>query len=131
MHDVDLIKYSGQEVLVRFEYVTDDAVNLEGVLIDGFQIPEADLNLNPLSKEWNPDGFVLVNNVLPQKFIVRLVEFNFDGTNTIREVILDENNEVSIDVLKKGNDVEKVGLVVAGATLDTYQPAAFNLIYPD
>ena len=116
---------------MRFEYVTDDAVNLEGVLIDGLQIPEADLSLNVLSKEWNPEGFVLVNNVLPQKFIVRLVEFHFDGTNTIREVILDENNNGSIDVLKKGNNVQKVGLVVAGATLGTYQPAGFNLIYPD
>ena len=131
VHDVELTKYSGQEVLVRFEYVTDDAVNLEGVLIDGFQIPEAGLSLNVLSKEWNPEGFVLVNNVLPQKFIVRLVEFRFDGTNTIREVILDENNNGSIDVLKKGNNVKKVGLVVAGATLGTYQPAGFNLIYPD
>ena len=73
----------------------------------------------------------MVNNVLPQKFIVRLVEFHFDGTNTIREVILDENNNGSIDVLKKGNNVQKVGLVVAGATLGTYQTAAFNLIYPD
>ena len=130
-HDVDLLEYSGREVLLRFEYVTDDAVNLEGVLIDGFEITEADINLNPLSKEWTTEGFVLVNNVLPQKFIVRLVEFHFDGTNTIREVVLDENNEGSIDLPKKEDTVKKIGLVVAGATLHTYQPSVFNLVYPD
>ena len=128
-HDVNLSEYSGKEVLLRFEYVTDDAVNLGGVLIDRFEIVGTDVTLNPNSSGWIPEGFMLVNNVLPQKFIVRLVEFHFDGTNTIRKVKLDENNETSIDILKKDGSVKKVGLVVAGATLNTYRPTAFNLIY--
>ena len=130
-HDVNLAEYSGQEVLLRFEYVTDDAVNLSGVLLEQFKIKGTDISLNPESSGWNSEGFILVNNVLPQRFIVRLVEFYFDGTTTTYEVPLDNNNEISFEVREKDDKVRKVGLIVAGATLHTYQPAGFNLIYPD
>ena len=40
MDDVDLTPYAGSEVLVRFEYVTDDAVNGRGLCLDDFAIDE-------------------------------------------------------------------------------------------
>ena len=36
---VDLSKFAGQEVLLRFEYITDTAVNAEGFLVDDLRIP--------------------------------------------------------------------------------------------
>ena len=37
---VDLTPYAGSEVLIRFEYVTDDAVNGRGLCLDDFAIDE-------------------------------------------------------------------------------------------
>ena len=40
---MDLSDYAGEEsVLLRFEYITDDGVNLDGILIDDVAIPEID-----------------------------------------------------------------------------------------
>ncbi len=35
---VDLTPFAGKEVQVRFEYVTDDAVNGPGMLLDNFAV---------------------------------------------------------------------------------------------
>ena len=40
---IDLTPFAGGPVLLRFEYVTDDAVYLDGLLIDDLSIPELDL----------------------------------------------------------------------------------------
>ena len=37
---MDLTPYAGKEILVRFEMITDDAVNMPGLLIDKIAIPE-------------------------------------------------------------------------------------------
>ena len=39
---IDLSDYVGRPVLVRFEYITDDAVNLDGVVLDDIAVPEID-----------------------------------------------------------------------------------------
>ena len=43
---IDLTPFAGGSVLLRFEYVTDDAVYLDGLLIDDLSIPELDLDLS-------------------------------------------------------------------------------------
>ena len=42
---IDLTPFAGGPVLLRFEYVTDDAVYLDGLLIDDLSIPELDLSI--------------------------------------------------------------------------------------
>ena len=37
---VDLTSFAGKEILLRFEMVTDDAVNQPGLLLDNIAIPE-------------------------------------------------------------------------------------------
>ena len=37
---VDLTPYAGEEVLVRFHYVTDDAINGTGLCLDTISLPE-------------------------------------------------------------------------------------------
>ena len=71
---VDLTPYAGSEVLVRFEYVTDDAVNGRGLCLDDFAIDEigwADDAEN--DGGWEADGFARVNNLVPEEFLVQIV----------------------------------------------------------
>lgn len=72
---VDLTPYAGQDILVRFEYITDAAVTQPGMLIDDVSIPEigyfADFESGP--DEWIAEGWLLMDNVLPQRFLVQVV----------------------------------------------------------
>ena len=56
---VDLTPFAGGPVLVRFEYVTDDAVYLDGILVDDLSIPELNLDLSSANDDWHADGFRL------------------------------------------------------------------------
>jgi bacillopeptidase F (M6 metalloprotease family) len=67
---VDLSIYAGKIVQLRFEYVTDAAVNGEGLLLDDISIEAVNTTTDFETDEggWQPQGFVRVQNVLPQTF---------------------------------------------------------------
>jgi hypothetical protein len=73
---VDLSRYTGGTVLVRFEYVTDDAVNYPGWLIDTVSVPElayyADFEVD--DGGWQSEGWLLTDNLLPQSWSVQVIE---------------------------------------------------------
>ncbi len=74
---VDLSSYVGQEVLVRFEYITDDAVHRPGLVLDGISIPEIDYydDFEVDGGGWEPAGFVRHANVLSQRWLIQLISF--------------------------------------------------------
>ncbi len=70
--NVDLSEYSGQRILVRFQYVTDDALNDIGMCLRDLAITGA--GVHPVEDEWAGDGFVLMENVVRQEFIVQIIQ---------------------------------------------------------
>src|SRR3990172_4555077 len=74
---VDLSAFGGQEILVRFEYVTDAAVNGEGLLVDDVRLDAVgyDEDFETGDGGWEADGFVRLYNQLPQTFRAALIEF--------------------------------------------------------
>jgi len=74
--EVDLSAYVGGSVQLRFEYVTDDAVNYPGWLIDDISVPElayyADFETN--NGGWQSEGWLLTDNKLPQGWLVQVIE---------------------------------------------------------
>jgi hypothetical protein len=82
---VDLTPYAGQEILVRFEYITDDAVNRPGFALDDLAIPEIAYSSDFEADDggWVPAGFIRHANVLPQNWLVQLVLFG-PGTTVER-----------------------------------------------
>ena len=126
---VDLGKFSHEEVLVRFEYVTDDAVNLDGMVLGKFEIPETGISLEAGDEAWVSSGFVLIGEPIDQLFIVRIVETLADGGFQIREVKLDEQNMGYFEVRHRdGQQIEKATLIVAGATENSTQPGIFKIL---
>jgi immune inhibitor A len=79
---VDLSEYVGQEVLIRFEYITDDAVNRPGFVLDDVAIPEIEYfsDLEEDGDEWDAAGFIRHANVLPQRWLVQLILFGPETT---------------------------------------------------
>ncbi len=73
---VDLTPYTGQEIMIRFEYITDDATTQPGMLIDDVSIPEigyAD-DMESGVGDWVTEGWIRTDNILPQDFLVLLVQ---------------------------------------------------------
>ncbi len=69
---VDLSRYAGQRILVRFQYVTDDALNDIGLCLRELTIAAA--NVRPDDGGWTADGFVKTDNRVPQEFLVQVLQ---------------------------------------------------------
>ena len=67
--EVSLADYAGPETLVRFHYVTDDAIHGPGFCVRELAVSGDDGE----SGEWQADGFVLVNNRVRQDWIVWVI----------------------------------------------------------
>jgi hypothetical protein len=122
--DVDISHLAGQEVLLRFEYITDAAVNGEGMVIDDVSIPETDYFSDFEQDEggWEAEGWVRATNVLPQAFRLALIADG--GDTTVEYITLDEGHRASIPL--DFDAADEYVLVVMGTTRFTRQPAAYS-----
>jgi hypothetical protein len=120
---VDLSDYAGQQVLIRFEYITDAAVNGEGLLVDDIAIPELEYfeDFEVGDGGWQAQGFARVQNVLPQHFRLALISHGAD--TTVQILVVPAANVLDIPI-----DGETT-LVVMGATRFTRQPATYRLTF--
>ena len=123
---VDLSDFTGEEVTLRFDYVTDAAVNGVGMVIDDIRLEAIDYFTDFEADEggWNAEGFVRVQNVLPQSFRLSLITYGDEVSVT--PVDLNENNQATVD-LTIGSDVDSVVLVVSGTTHFTRQKAEYSI----
>lgn len=124
---VDLSKYAGKSIQVRFEYVTDAAVNGEGLLLDDIEIPQLGYAADFESGEdgWDGAGFVRIKNVLPQTFQLALISKGKNGVQV--EVISLRDDQTAEIPLQIGGDVTEVTLVVSGSTRFTRMPADYTI----
>ncbi len=124
---VDLSQFAGQRVWLRFEYVTDAAINGEGFLLDDVSIPEVAYfsDFEQDDGGWEASGFARVENSLPQAFRLALLTRTWDGV-AVEMIPLspDQTAEIAIHI---GDDVEEVVLVVTGTTRFTRQPASYEI----
>ncbi len=122
---VDLSQFAGQEIQLRFEYVTDAAVHGEGLLLDDLSIPEigysADFEQD--DESWQAEGWVRLENVLPQTYRLALITKG-DQIN-VQYLDLGADNRVEIP-LSLGAEVDEAVLVVSGTTRFTRQKAAYR-----
>jgi len=120
---VDLSQFAGKKVYLRFEYITDAAVNGEGLLLDMVEIPEigylADFEQD--DGGWNGDGFVRIENALPQTFRVSLIQNGGDTRVYKYTVNPGELINIPVEIGRSG-----ATLVVSGTTRFTRQPASYR-----
>ncbi len=123
---VDLSAYAGQKILVRFEYITDAALNYASVMLDDISVPEINYACSFESDNcgWESKGFARVDNVLPQTFVVQLIHES-GGQTTVERVPLDANRQGSLALNLLDGDTAI--LVVSGTTPFTTELASFEL----
>jgi hypothetical protein len=122
---VDLSQFAGQEVTLRFEYVTDAEANGEGFLLDDLEIPQAgyftDFEVD--SGGWEAEGFARVQNILPQTFRVAVIKQG--NTTTVEKFALSGENRLQLPIDFRGG-VNEIILVVSGTSRFTNQPANYQ-----
>ena len=121
---VDLSNYAGKKVFVRFEYVTDAAVNGEGFMVDDVRVEAAGYRSDFEADDggWIAEGFVRVRNILPQTFRLALITTG-DSSVTKIPVNADQTAEISISLKPS----ETAYLVVAGTTRFTRELASYQI----
>ncbi|HSV86058.1 MAG TPA: hypothetical protein VLH85_05750 [Levilinea sp.] len=117
---VDISRFAGRQVQLRFEYVTDAAVNGEGLLLDDIAIPHINY-FTDFEKDdggWAASGFVRIQNRLPQTYLVSLIR-----TGAI--ITVETMRVAGGELLQLAEDGEVV-MVISGATRFTRQPAEYR-----
>jgi hypothetical protein len=91
-----LAAYAGKTVQLRFEYVTDAALNFDGFALDDITIPEIGFS-DDAEKDsgWTSNGFIRSSNVVKQRYVVQLIRFG--AAPTVERHIV-ENGTLELDV---------------------------------
>jgi hypothetical protein len=123
--NVDLSSFTGQTVALRFEYVTDAAVNGEGFLLDDIQVSAIDYysDFEEGNSGWISEGWARINNLLPQTYEIIVLEYKA-GKVSINHIDLPPTQEIQIPISGKLNN--KTFLIVSGTTRYTRQPAYYE-----
>lgn len=121
---LDLSSYAGKKIFVRFEYVTDAAVNGEGFMVDDVKLEAAGYSSDFEADDggWVSEGFVRVQNVLPQTFKLALIHSG-DNSVTMIPVNPDQTAEIPISL----GSGESAYLVVSGTTRFTREEASYQI----
>jgi hypothetical protein len=124
LEEVDLSDYAGKKVWVRFEYVTDEAVNGEGLLLDDISVDAVDYFTDFETDDggWIAEGFVRVQNALPQTFRLALVTSGDATSVEMIELNADQTAEIPLSI---GGEVDTITLVVSGTTRYTRDVAGY------
>jgi hypothetical protein len=112
---VDLTPYTGGEVLIRFQYLTDEGPVRVGWLLDNISIPEIDFwdDVEAGEGNWVADGFIRSALILPQDWLVQLVKLG-DGQTTVERLELNEDSTGNL--LVKLEAGERATLIISGCT---------------
>ena len=122
---LDLGDYAGSEILLRFEMITDDAVNQPGLAVDNIRVEAVGFydDAETQTEVWQAEGFVRHDNVLPQSFAVQVLALG--DTPVLERLELDEANHGEL-LFEPGPGVDQVVLVVSGLTPHTNELASYR-----
>jgi hypothetical protein len=122
---VDLSRYAGDQIWIRFDYITDAAVHGEGFLLDDVSIPEIGYwtGFEDDDGGWIGEGFVRVDNSLPQTY--RLALIHMGPEPRVEYLALSNLNELSLDLNSEDDEGYPFVLVVTGTTRFTRQTASY------
>jgi immune inhibitor A len=121
---IDLTPYVGQQVQIRFEYLTDDGPVRAGIFLDDIEIPELHYREEAEADDagWAARGFIRHANVLPQEWMLQFVTNLSDRTTVERLQLNPDNTGRWIVHLGAG---ETAVFIASGCTRGTAEPAEY------
>ena len=120
----DLSAYAGKKIQLRFEYVTDAALNFDGFALDDVSIPEIGFD-DDAEKDagWTANGFVRSSNLVQQRYVVQVIRF---GASPSVERHVVDGATLELDVDGSGDRKAPILAVTALAPRST-QSVAFTV----
>ncbi len=124
---VDLSDYAGQQVLLRFEYITDDAVFSKGACFDDFNIPELDwFDNTSTAGDWVSNGFARVEETIPTQYLVQVIHEKKVGDSVVYQIPIGANAKGSLTVESVGED-DLIVAVISAVTRHSTNPTEYTL----
>jgi hypothetical protein len=122
---VDLSRYAGKHIELRFEYITDDSVNLQGMAIRDIRIPEIGLRADFTG--WKAEGFVpVLHNSMLNQWRVQLIEYTSHGPAVVGMPLAQAaQGSITIDPVKLG--LQKLVVAIFSNAPKTTASAPFTL----
>jgi immune inhibitor A len=123
---VDLSPFAGRPALIRFEYITDDAVNHFGLCVDDIRVPELGYSYDAEGGDdgWVAEGFVRTDNTLPQHYLVQLIRL--DGGATVRRLWVEGKDGATLSIPHFDGDTGRSILVISAVTKFSDEPAHYQ-----
>ncbi|PKB73004.1 MAG: hypothetical protein BZY75_04075 [SAR202 cluster bacterium Io17-Chloro-G7] len=132
---VDLTPYAGQVIQLRFQHITDDAVNGSGLCVRRISIWEggpADPSVLNESfghdvthdERWQADGFILIANRVKQDYIVQVIESRDE--NRVTQFNLDQTNQGEL-IIPSLKGAERLVLAIASLAPKTRIDTSYTL----
>jgi len=118
----DVTSYAGQEILLRFQYITDDAVNGAGLCLRRISVPG--VQPDPITNGWAANGFILIDNRVAQDYIVQVIEM--DEQNRVSVMKLDGSNDGEVSI-NAPQELNRLVVAVAALAPKTLQPATYTI----
>ncbi len=124
---IDLTDYSGKQVQIRFEYVTDAAVHGEGLVLDDIAIPEIGYftDFEEGDGGWSGEGWLRMRNKIPQTY--QLTMITYGDEIQVASIPLDEDRAIehNFEVIE---GIDQVVFVISGTSRFTRQEAVYRFI---
>ena len=124
---VDISEYSGEQVLLRFEYITDDAVFSKGACFDDFEIPELNWSDDTSTVgNWDSKGFARVEETIPTQYLVQVIHEKKNGDPVVYQLPIDINGKGSLTV--EGIDEDDLVItVISAVTRQSTLPTEYTI----
>lgn len=123
---VSLDAYAGEEILVRFMVITDDALNNPGIALDDIRLDAADYasDLEDGGGGWESQGWLLTDNRLPARAWIQVLQRRPDGVDVQRLFASAEDSTLEVEIFE---DTESVALAVSPIVPISTEPVSYAL----
>ena len=124
---IDLSTYAGQEILLRFQVITDPILTQAGLALDNIAVPELAFldTAEGVVADWIAEGFMNVTSYAPQRWSVQLITFPA-GVPTVTPLDVAEATAGSWTIDLDNSSWSPI-LIISGMTPQTLQPAHYEL----
>lgn len=131
---VDLSAYAGQEILLRFEYISQPNTNDYGIALDNIRVPELEFSDDAESEgDWTLQGWQRVNNRMAQPYLVQYVNIGpgESPVTRVRHLIGPDDSAQSGEWTLPLSAGEVVVLAISGLSHETDLPASYDLRFSE
>ena len=119
--EVDLRQYAGREVLVRFGYLTDDAIEATGFAVNRVEVVEAKTGVVQPYLRWQRDGFRPLSLWAPQPQSIAALALDAADPSRYRSLPLEQGNSGSWALNGQSTAAVMICGLTAGALPTAYE----------